>query len=110
MAEHKVKITAKDADEFKRIEGALKKLPETVYEDIDIAEITISGLTCKIKPRFAAKQKIVLPSPIIKIVNLNNEIYIYHKEYTFVLTEELLKSDKMIDYHFIPEKELEKSE
>lgn len=102
MSENKPRILAENIDEFKEIEEELKKLPPSVYGQINTAQKGLLGIECELRNSFGDAQ-IALPATT-QLSFFDDFIGAYCHKYfiripgdmkkyklTFVFVEELIK-------------------
>ena len=100
MEDYKPTINAKTIDEFKKIEDKLKKLPKSVYGCIDIVENDelLCALTCKMRQTNSSNSRMYLPKFTTQIMDFDNYIGVYAKDYFFKIPKE-----NKIDIIFVDE-------
>jgi hypothetical protein len=91
-----IQITAKNTDEFKKIESELKKLPEQVYSQIETAKNGLVGIECIFKDSFQEKIEIRLPKETRQIAHFGDYIGIYCEDFFFKIQGRLF--EKQISY------------
>jgi len=83
-----IKITANSKEEYSNIESDLNLLPDLVLNQIFHAENTLLGLTCYIG--LYSDESIYIPSCILSLLEQEDRIVFYVKDFTFMLDKKLL--------------------
>lgn len=97
------KITASNADQFKKIDELLKQLPECVYDQIEVAQSGAVGLECIIRQTFRNENRIWLPKCTTQIQDFGEYTGIYAGSY-FIKIVGKMYSDSTVNYVFYEEK------
>lgn len=103
--EHSVNITAKNSEQFSKIEILLASLPEIVFCQIKEARMGIVGLECIIEYKFESKQRIFLPNGTSQISYFDDYIGMYCDNFFFKIIDKPF--DRKFDFVILP-KEKEK--
>lgn len=83
-----INITAPNAEEFAKIEKALKALPEEVSNQIETAKKSILGIDCTIRIAYGTSNKISLPSPVEQIITHETEDQAICGDFRFIIPKE----------------------
>ena len=81
MSEHKVKIIAKTAEEFKGIEDLLGVLSKEVTHQFLSAEHGVVGLACVIEHTYSNTRTVSLPATATQICYFDDYIGVYAEPY-----------------------------
>lgn len=76
-------ITAKNLDDFNKIETLLNKLPKKIRDQIEGARIDVVGLHCLLSDTYSDKKVILLPNSVRQISDFGDYIGIYCGDYFF---------------------------
>ncbi len=94
-------ITAKDSDEFNKVQQALNLLPQIVRSQISNAFYDkFMGINCQIADNNSTNQTIYIPQEVKQINHYDDRICIVSGEYFFVIKGENMVSKKL-NYIFI---------
>ena len=92
------KITARSVEEFGKIVELLNKLPDRVFDQVEVAEFGSIGVFCWL-PKFENNtNKVFLPNNCTQISNFGEYIGCYCGDYFFKIPTEHRKN---IEYVFV---------
>lgn len=87
MAEHKPQITASSIETFNSISEAIAKLPPRIFEQIERAEMGLTGIKCHIRKFYEEAPKVFLPKDTTQITFFDDFIGVYTKDFFFQLPD-----------------------
>ena len=80
-----INISAPNAQEFAKIEKALKALPEEVTAQIETAQESLIGIDCTLKVAYGESNNITLPRPIDQLMTMKDEDHAVCGDFRFII-------------------------